>query len=88
MIKEAGTAHWFAPNTDATNVSGFTGLPAGYRSYSSFSFYSLGTYTGFWSSSPHNDIEIWYRDLYDDTGELYRDSYHKAYGFSARCVKD
>ncbi len=29
-LKEAGTAHWNAPNTGATNSTGFTGLPAGY----------------------------------------------------------
>jgi uncharacterized protein (TIGR02145 family) len=88
MMKEAGTAHWVDPNTAATNESGFTGLPAGYRSFSSFQFYSLGYYTGFWSSSPNDDIEIWYRDLYYDNGELYRDSYNRSYGFAVRCIMD
>ena len=30
-MKETGTEHWFAPNTDATNESGFTALPGGWR---------------------------------------------------------
>jgi len=30
-MKEIGTSHWAAPNTDATNSTGFTGLPGGYR---------------------------------------------------------
>jgi uncharacterized protein (TIGR02145 family) len=32
-LKEVGTTHWLAPNTGATNSSGFTGLPAGYRQF-------------------------------------------------------
>ena len=30
-MKETGTTHWTAPNTDATNSSGFAGLPGGFR---------------------------------------------------------
>ena len=30
-LKETGTAHWSFPNTSASNLSGFTGLPGGYR---------------------------------------------------------
>jgi uncharacterized protein (TIGR02145 family) len=31
-VKEGGTEHWKSPNKGATNVSGFTALPAGSRS--------------------------------------------------------
>ena len=31
QMKESGFAHWLSPNTDATNSSGFTGLPGGSR---------------------------------------------------------
>lgn len=30
-VKETGTTHWDSPNTGATNISGFTALPAGER---------------------------------------------------------
>ena len=32
-LKETGTSHWLSPNTGATNETGFTGLPTGYRNY-------------------------------------------------------
>ena len=32
-LKDAGTVHWRTPNTGATNESGFTALPGGYRSF-------------------------------------------------------
>jgi hypothetical protein len=31
-LKEAGTAHWSSPNIGATNESGFSVFPGGYRS--------------------------------------------------------
>jgi len=46
-LKEAGTTHWFNPNTGASNLSGFTGIPGGYR----FEEFSDKTYTGNWWSS-------------------------------------
>jgi hypothetical protein len=32
-MKEVGTTSWYSPNTDATNLSLFTALPGGSRSY-------------------------------------------------------
>jgi uncharacterized protein (TIGR02145 family) len=49
-LKEADTTHWMPPNTGATNASGFTALPGGYRANPDGSFQVLG-YTGFWWTS-------------------------------------
>ncbi len=56
-IKEAGTSHWVSPNAGATNSSGFTALPAGYRIGSGF--YQLFEVATFWSSSVPNTVNAW-----------------------------
>ena len=47
---EAGTGLWYAPNTGATNKTGFTGLPGGLRN-SNGTFFSIGNLAYWWSSS-------------------------------------
>ena len=86
-MKEAGTVHWAPPNTGATNSSGFTGLPGGYRSYSG-GFDYLTEYATFWSSTEESSIYVWYRLLAYDNDGVYRGSYGKTYGRSARCLQD
>ena len=49
-LKEAGFAHWIAPNTGATNTSGWTGLPGGQRNYNS-TFQYIQEGAAFWTSS-------------------------------------
>ena len=83
---EAGTGLWYAPNLNATNISGFTGLPGGYRNYTG-TFYDIG-YNGDWWSSESSTSYAWYRSLTDGTGIIYRDSYYEQSGFSVRCVRD
>jgi len=41
-MKEAGTAHWFGPNTGADNINGFTGLPGGGHSNTVKTDYPFG----------------------------------------------
>ncbi len=88
-MKETGTIHWSPPNTGASNSSGYTGLPAGYRSSSSGSFNSLGNYGYGWSSRSSSTGTGGYaaRLNYNDE-TLYRTSFSKSYGFSVRCLKN
>jgi len=55
-MKETGTTHWWSPNTEpntgATNESGFTSLPCGFRGEGGFG--GIG-YLGFWWSSTEFD---------------------------------
>jgi uncharacterized protein (TIGR02145 family) len=86
-MKETGTAHWTSPNTYATNESGFTGLPGGFR-YGNGAFTGIGTYGFWWSSSEYGTTYAWYRYLYYTYGSAFSNSFNKTYGFSVRCLRD
>ena len=66
--------------------SGFDALPSGYR-YTNGSFYSLGTYTSFWSSTM-SGVNAWRRSLHHGNSTVYRNESVQAIGFSVRCLKD
>ncbi len=86
-LKEMGTTHWASPNEDATNESGFTALPGGYRNWDG-NFNHAGSYTCIWSSSELNDLEAWFREIYGWKPDFTNSEDVKEYGFSVRCVKD
>jgi len=70
-----------------TNAVGFSALPGGTR-YSSGSFFNLGSYGYWWSSSEYSGTSAWRRDLYYGSDQVSRRSYSKTYGFSVRCLKN
>ncbi len=78
---------WLSPNTAATNSSGFTGLPGGYRDVNG-SFKWIGYNCFWWSSSEESFSYAWYRLLYYNGGSAYRASYSLNVGYSVRCVRD
>jgi len=86
-MKETGTTHWLAPNTDATNSSGFTCLPGGNRQPDGTLNY-LGSYGLLWSSTESSTSIAWFRYLYSNDASLNRLNYTKDYGFSVRCLRD
>ena len=86
-MKEAGTASWDSPNTDATNTSLFTGLPGGYRGGTGI-YGNIGNFGGWWSSTEDNSNSAWNRYLYNVNGNAYRNFDDKNYGFSVRCLRD
>jgi len=84
---ESGIGLWHAPNTGATNESGFTAVPAGNRDYDG-TFTFIG-YLGFWwSSSEGNTGDAWYRYLSFSSSRVFSHSDSKNYGFSVRCLHD
>lgn len=87
-LKEAGTAHWAAPNTAATNASKFTALPGGWRQSTGGQFDYITIGAGFWSSTPITG-DIMYRILLTNSyGGALLDWNGIKQGQSVRCVKD
>lgn len=86
-LKEVGTSHWLNPNSGATNESGFTGLPTGYRNYSG-GFNSISNYGFWWSSTEWSTTGAWYRDVYYGYTSVDRSNSSKKSGTTIRCLKD
>jgi uncharacterized protein (TIGR02145 family) len=86
-MKEAGTTHWSSPNTGADNLSGFTGLPSGFR-FPAGSFTNL-LYAGYsWSSSSYSGGNAWSSLLAFYTASEIRGYHEQQYGFAVRCARD
>lgn len=87
-LKDASTKYWNSPNTGATNSSGFTALPSGYRAENG-RFYALKATGYLWNSDVRTSI---YRN------SMVLDTYWNNVAFqyvsqvvlgqSVRCVKD
>ncbi len=87
--KMKSTKDWDAPNTDATNESGFSGLPGGRRyDYYGGLFYDLGSYGYWWSASESSADNAWRRRLGYRGGYVGRGSGYKEGGFSVRCLRN
>jgi uncharacterized protein (TIGR02145 family) len=86
-LKETGATHWLSPNIGATNESGFSALPSGYRGSIDYPFLSLTEATSFWISTDDGPYS---------SGRVlrYNDPYAPAYvfekkmGFPIRLIKD
>ena len=86
-LKETGTTHWPSPNTGATNETGFTALPGGYRSNGG-PFDSIGNYCLWWSASEFSATDAWYRYMFHNYSFVNRLNLSKEMGYSVRCVRD
>jgi uncharacterized protein (TIGR02145 family) len=92
-LKETGTKHWSDPDAEATNESGFTALPGGFRGKLIFAGADLGyhdCYKGLWGIwwSPENSTSEYGRNRLIWFGNLTMSDSEKQNGISVRCVKD
>jgi uncharacterized protein (TIGR02145 family) len=87
-MKETGTTHWRSPNTGATNETGFTALPGGYRGDGG-GFMHIENYGNWWSANEIYVSFAWIYYIYYNGSHIYRsNSWGKTCGFSVRCIKD
>ncbi|NBV92838.1 MAG: hypothetical protein EBR91_11845, partial [Flavobacteriia bacterium] len=77
---------WAAPNTGATNSSGFSALPAGYLANRQFN--SIGIYAGFWSITEQLSSTVFVPTITSQFRYMNRGPVAKNYGMSVRCLKD
>jgi len=97
LVNYAGgesAAGWRLKSTSGWNYGGngmdyygFSALPGGGR-WGDGSFNGAG-YRGYWWSATENGASYaWYRNMFNDYDNVYRNYYYKTYLFSLRCLKD
>lgn len=84
-MKVPGTEHWNAPNTGATNESGFSALGAGEWDNQYQFFHNAAV---IWSSTQQGLLNAYYRVLSYDNDDLAIYVWRKTLAYSVRCVKD
>ncbi len=90
-LKETGTTHWQSPNGGATNKTGFTALPGGFRTagLAGSTFLRIFTEGRWWSSSVESStINPYYRGIGSAEGLVSEGSIDEGAGLSVRCLKD
>jgi uncharacterized protein (TIGR02145 family) len=85
-MKSTGTIYWQAPNKGATNESGFSALPGGYR-ISDGSFINFRFNVFFWSNTENDKFFAWIRYLNNFNNNVFRYNLIKAVGASVRCLR-
>lgn len=86
-LKETGSNHWPSPNSESTNESGFSAIPAGGKGYLGI-FNRVGKETYWWSSSLDVNSYALTRNIYNYENRVAKGGGHKDFGFSVRCLKD
>jgi uncharacterized protein (TIGR02145 family) len=87
-MKAVGTELWRPPNKDATNSSGFNGLPAGGYMVAMDLFEGLGVGVHFWSSTEYGSSRAGIPTLHKNEAAVTWLVELKTITASVRCVKD
>jgi len=88
--KMKATTGWNSPNTGATNSSGFTALPGGFRLFAIYDYQAIGYNGSYWSSTENSatGFNAFSLELGNETSIAYFGGPQFNGGGSVRCVKD
>ena len=86
-LKETGTSHWESPNEGATNESGFTALPGGYRGGDG-GFGGVGSHGRWWSATEGGTGGAWGRGVRYSGSNVGQHEDDEVSGYSVRCLRD
>jgi uncharacterized protein (TIGR02145 family) len=87
--KMKSTVFWKSPNIGATNESGFSAQPGGYRT--GIGAYVFGLEGAFWWTSTESETYntySWYRNLLNTNSSISAFYLNKNAGLSVRCIRD
>lgn len=79
---------WDFPNNCATNESGFSGVPGGYRGHEDGHFYHMGYWGSYWSTIAYSNQSAYSFLLHDYSGGFIQAVYGNHKGCSVRCIQD
>ncbi|MBN1108122.1 MAG: fibrobacter succinogenes major paralogous domain-containing protein, partial [Bacteroidales bacterium] len=87
VLKEPGTVYWKSPNSDSTDVYGFSARGGGKRSEKGIDDFQKveGTW---WISEEYSIANASYFNILFNYSNLFVAYYNKKTGMSVRCVKD
>lgn len=86
-MKETCTSLWNTPNIGASNISGFSALPAGYRGEAGFTS-NIGNGDSWWAASEESPSVGKARGIENGKADICNYGSGKKNGFSVRCIKD
>lgn len=86
-MKETGTSHWYTPNESATNSSGFTALPGGWRMQDG-TFIDIGAIGHWWSSTENSVPGAYFWSTHFLFSNIGWEGANQVSGFSIRCLQD
>ena len=86
-LKEEGTIHFIISNYQATNSSGFSALPGGFRSNGGLFDY-MTTAGWWWTTSVFSTTNSTHFSVDSSNDDVYTSNSAKTTGLSVRCIKD